>query len=103
MYAIIASGGKQEKVAQGQQVQVELLGVATGAEVSFTPVMLVDGETVLATPAQLAKASVKGKVLGEVAGVKIDGFMYKSRTNQRRRFGHRQRYSLVEITSIAKG
>ena len=103
MYAIIASGGKQEKVAKGQQVQVELLGAATGSEDSFTPVMLVDGETVLATPAQLAKASVKGKVLGEVAGEKIDGFMYKRRTNQRRRFGHRQRYSLVEITSIAKG
>jgi large subunit ribosomal protein L21 len=41
--------------------------------------------------------------LGEVADKKIDGFMYKRRTNQRRRFGHRQRYSLVEITSIAKG
>ncbi|MFM8522222.1 MAG: 50S ribosomal protein L21 [Acidimicrobiaceae bacterium] len=103
MYAIIASGGKQEKVAKGQQVQVELLGVATGSEVSFTPVMLVDGENVLAPPAQLAKASVKGKVLGEVAAKKIDGFMYKRRTNQRRRIGHRQRYSLVEITSIAKG
>ncbi|NCZ89896.1 MAG: 50S ribosomal protein L21 [Actinobacteria bacterium] len=103
MYAIIASGGKQEKVAKGQQVQVELLGVATGSEVSFTPVMLVDGENVLATPAQLAKATVKGKVLGEVADKKIDGFMYKRRTNQRRRFGHRQKYSLIEITSIAKG
>ncbi|NQW68370.1 MAG: 50S ribosomal protein L21 [Acidimicrobiaceae bacterium] len=103
MYAIIASGGKQEKVAKGQQVQLELLGVAAGSEVSLTPVMLVDGDTVLATPSQLAKASVKGKVIGEVAGAKIDGFMYKRRTNQRRRFGHRQRYSLVEITSIAKG
>ena len=103
MYAIIASGGKQEKVAKGQQVQLELLGVAAGSEVSLTPVMLVDGDTVLATPSQLAKASVKGKVIGEVAGAKIDGFMYKRRTNQRRRFGHRQRYSLVEIISIAKG
>ncbi|MFM8902271.1 MAG: 50S ribosomal protein L21 [Actinomycetota bacterium] len=103
MYAIIASGGKQEKVAKGQQVQLELLGVAAGSEVSLTPIMVVDGDTVLATPAQLAKASVKGKVVGEVAGKKLDGFMYKRRTNQRRRFGHRQRYSLVEITSIAKG
>lgn len=103
MYAIIATGGKQEKVAKGQQVQVELLGVATGSEVSFTPVMVVDGEDVLATPAQLAKASVTGKVLGEVTAKKIDGFIYKRRTNQRRRFGHRQRYSLVEIISIAKG
>ncbi|MFM9123362.1 MAG: bL21 family ribosomal protein [Actinomycetota bacterium] len=45
----------------------------------------------------------RGKVVAEVAGKKLDGFMYKRRTNQRRRFGHRQRYSLVEITSIAKG
>jgi large subunit ribosomal protein L21 len=51
----------------------------------------------------LAKASVTGKVVGTVAGPKIDGFTYKRRTNQRRRYGHRQHYSLVEITAIAKG
>ena len=63
MYAIIASGGKQEKVAKGQQVQVELLGVATGSEVSFTPVMLVDGENVLATPVA-CKGLCKGQSFG---------------------------------------
>lgn len=103
MYAVIASGGKQEKVFQGQQVRVELLGVADGTEVSLTPVLLVDGTTVLSTPDQLKGASVKGRVLGTAKGPKIDGFTYKRRTNQRRRFGHRQKYSLVEITSIAKG
>ncbi len=103
MYAVIASGGKQEKVSQGQQVRVELLGVADGTEVSLTPVLLVDGSTVLSTPDQLKGASVKGRVLGTAKGPKIDGFTYKRRTNQRRRFGHRQQYSLVEITSIAKG
>ena len=103
MYAVIASGGKQEKVSQGQQVRVELLGVADGTEVSLTPVLLVDGTTVLSTPDQLKGASVKGRVLGTAKGPKIDGFTYKRRTNQRRRFGHRQKYSLVEITSIAKG
>jgi large subunit ribosomal protein L21 len=103
MYAVIASGGKQAKVSEGQTVAVELLGADEGAEVSFTPVMLVDGDTVLATPAQLAGASVKGRVLGEIKGPKIDGFTYKNKTNQRRRYGHRQRYTSVEITSIAKG
>ena len=103
MYAVIATGGKQEKVAQGEQVQVELLGVEDGTEVSFTPVLLVDGDTVLATPADLAKVKVTGKVLGTAKGPKIDGFTYKRRTNQRRRFGHRQHYSIVEITKIAKG
>ena len=103
MYAVIASGGKQEKVSTGQTVRVELLGVADGAEVELTPVLVVDGTKVLATPEQLKGASVKGRVVGTGTGPKIDGFMYKRRTNQRRKYGHRQKYSLVEITSIAKG
>ena len=49
MYAVIASGGKQEKCEQGQQIQVELLHVEDGAEVSLTPVLVVDGATVLST------------------------------------------------------
>ena len=103
MYAVIATGGKQERVAEGQQLQVELLGTEDGADVSFTPILLVDGDAVLATPDQLKGASVTGKVIGTVKGVKIDGFTYKRRTNQRRRYGHRQQYSVVEITSITKG
>ncbi len=103
MYAVIASGGKQTKVAEGQTVDVELLGAQAGAEVSFTPVLLVDGESVLATPSELAAVTVTGRVVGETKGPKIDGFTYKRRTNQRRRYGHRQRYTTVEITSIAKG
>jgi large subunit ribosomal protein L21 len=103
MYAVIASGGKQEKVSQGQQVQLELLHVEDGAEVSLTPILVVDGSTILSTPDQLKGASVKGRVLGTAKGPKINGFTYKRRTNQRRRFGHRQKYSVVEITSIAKG
>jgi large subunit ribosomal protein L21 len=103
MYAVIASGGKQEKVAEGQTIQVELLGVDEGSEVALTPVLLVDGDTILATPDQLKGASVKGRVVGIAKGPKINGFTYKRRTNQRRHFGHRQKYSVVEITSIVKG
>ena len=103
MYAVISSGGKQARVAQGETVQVELLGVDDGAEVSLTPIMLVDGATVLATPEQLKGAQVKGRVVGTAKGPKINGFTYKRRTNQRRRYGHRQQYSVVEILSIAKG
>ncbi|MDG0978044.1 bL21 family ribosomal protein, partial [Ilumatobacter sp.] len=62
MYAVIASGGKQEKVAEGQRVQLELLGADEGSDVSLTPVMLVDGDTVLATADELAGASVTGKI-----------------------------------------
>ena len=103
MYAVIATGGKQERVAEGQQLQVELLGTEDGADVSFTPILLVDGDAVFATPAELKGATVTGKVLGTAKGVKIDGFTYKRRTNQRKRWCHRQKYSVVEITSIAKG
>ena len=103
MYAVIASGGKQAKVSEGEQVHVELLDAEQGSEVSLTPVLVVDGDTVLATPAQLSGASVTGKVVGWAQGPKIDGFTYKKRTNQRRRFGHRQKYHVVEITSIKKG
>jgi large subunit ribosomal protein L21 len=100
MYAVIASGGKQEKVSTGQQVHLELIEGETGAEISLTPVLLVDGDTVLATADQLAGASVTGKLLGTTKGPKINGFTYKRRTNNRRRYGHRQNYSVVEITSI---
>lgn len=103
MYAVIATGGKQEKVAEGQQVLVELLGEGEGAQVSFSPVLVVDGATVLATPAELSGASVTAKVVGVASGPKIEGFTYKRRTNQRRRYGHRQKYSVIEITKIAKG
>ena len=103
MYAVIASGGKQARVEEGQQVHVELLDAEQGTEVSLTPVLLVDGETVLATPAQLKGAAVTAKVVGCAKGPKINGFTYKRRTNQRRRYGHRQKYHVLEITSITKG
>lgn len=101
MYAVIATGGKQERVAEGQRLNVELLGLDEGADVSFAPVLLVDGDQVLATPAQLKGAKVTAKVVGEAKGPKIDGFTYKRRTNQRRRFGHRQHYTTIEITKIS--
>src|SRR6202012_5849895 len=87
MYAVIKSGGKQERVAEGQRVRVELLGEEVGAEVSFQPVLVVDGATVLATPAQLAGASVTAKVVGEEKGPKINAMTYKNKSNQRRRWG----------------
>jgi large subunit ribosomal protein L21 len=101
MYAVIRSGGKQERVAEGQRLQVELLGEPVGAEVRLQPVLLVDGDTVLATPGELAGASVTAQVLGEDLGPKINAMTYKSKSNQRRRWGHRQRYTTVEITSIS--
>ena len=102
MYAVIATGGKQYKVETGQQLDVERLGVEEG-EVALRPVLLVDGATVLSTPGQLGGASVTAKVVGEAKGPKIDGFLYKPKSNNRRRWGHRQHYTTIEITAITKG
>ena len=101
MYAVIETGGKQERVAEGQTLRVELLGQEEGTEVSFTPVLVVDGETVLATPAQLAGTSVTATVVGEELGPKIRGFTYKNKSNNSTRGGHRQRYSTIAISSIS--
>ena len=102
MYAVISSGGKQYRVQEGERVDIELVG-DEGAEVELPLVMLVDGDTVLATPDQLSGSVVRARVVGESKGPKITGFHYKNKTNQRRRFGHRQRYSVVEISSIRRG
>ncbi len=103
MYAVIATGGKQEKVTEGLRLNVELLGADEGSTVSFTPVLVVNGDTVLATADQLKGATVTGRVVGTAKGPKINGFKYKRRTNQRKRFGHRQKYTTVEITGISVG
>lgn len=102
MYAVIKTGGKQEKVEQGQRVRVERLGAAQGDEVTLTPVLLVDGTTVV-SGADLGTAAVTARVVGEEKGRKIRGFTYKAKTNQRRRWGHRQQYDVIEITGITRG
>ena len=103
MYAVIKSGGKQYKVEKGQTLDVELVGSDDDDKVELTPVLLVDGETVLAGPKALNKAKVTAKVVGEAKGPKITGFTYKNKSNNRKRWGHRQRYSTIEITAISKG
>ncbi len=102
MYAVIKTGGKQYRVTEGQQLDVEKLDVAEG-EVTLTPVLLVDGDTVVSAPGDLAGASVTANVVGAAKGPKITGFTYKNKTNSRRRWGHRQQYATIEITGIKAG
>jgi large subunit ribosomal protein L21 len=102
MYAVIETGGKQYRVAEGDRLDVERLDGGDSGEVALRAVLLVDGDTVLATPQQLSGATVSGRVVGDAKGPKIRGFTYKNKSNQRRRWGHRQHYSTIEITSIAK-
>jgi len=101
MYAVIATGGKQEKVTQGQVLNVERLTPGEDGTVELRPILVVDGTNVLSAAADLAKASVQAKVVREVKGVKINGFTYKNKSNQRKRWGHRQNYTQIEITSIS--
>lgn len=99
MYAVIQTGGKQYRVGEGDRLDVERLD---GDEVTLRPVMVVDGDDVLATPTQLSGATVTARVVGAAKGPKITGFTYKNKSNQRRRWGHRQQYSTIEILSITR-
>ena len=100
MYAVIKTGGKQERVVEGQQLRVELLDAPVGAEIELDPVLVVSDDRVLATPEDLAGAAVGARVLGYELGPKIRGFTYAAKTRHRRRWGHRQQYNTVEIISI---
>jgi large subunit ribosomal protein L21 len=101
MYAVIRTGGKQYKVTEGQRLDVELLGEPVGGTVTFTPVLVVDGDRVVSAKAALAAAKVSATIVAEVKGPKIIGFMYKSKARARKRWGHRQRYATVEVTGIS--
>ena len=102
MYAVIATGGKQYRVEEGQRVLVERLG-SVDSEVELRPVMVVDGDDVLASPEALSGASVSARIVGDAKGPKIRGFTYKNTSNQRRRWGHRQHLAEIEITGITRG
>ena len=99
---MIKTGGKQERVEEGQTLAVELLGAADGEEVTFDPVLVVDGETVLSRRNELAASKVSARVVGTTKGPKVRGFTYKPKTRARRRWGHRQRYTTIEITGISR-
>jgi len=100
MYAVIRVGTSQERVTEGQVVRVDLRPEEVGADVQFAPVLLVDGDTVVAGPA-LKGATVTATIIGDEKGPKIRAITYKAKANQRKRWGHRQKYSTVEITKIS--
>jgi len=103
VYAVIRTGGKQYKVAEGERLAVERVSAPEEGDLSFTPILLVDGESVTAAPGDLSGASVSARIVGEEKGPKIRGFTYKNKTNSRRHWGHRQKYTTIEITGITKG
>lgn len=100
MYAIVKAGGRQEKVAVGDQIVVDRMEAAIGATVSFPALLLVDGATVTTDSKVLANVKVTGEVIEELKGPKIDILRYKNKTGHRRRQGFRAKLTHVKITAI---
>ena len=101
MYAIIRAGGKQQKVAPGDVIEVERLK-GEQSKVEFTPIMVVDDDGKVNTGSSaLGKAKVTAEVLGESKSEKIQVLKFRNKTGYRRRAGHRQRYSTLQISDIA--
>lgn len=100
MYAIIETGGKQYKVEKGNKVHVEKLGAEIGTEVSFEALMTASGKTVKVGKPTLKDVKVTAKVLEHNKEKKIVVFKYKSKKNYRKKQGHRQPYSVIEILEI---
>jgi large subunit ribosomal protein L21 len=99
-YAIVKTGGKQYKVAVGDVVEVEKLEGIAGAEHTFPAVLIVDGPDVTTDADTLAKVTVTGKVVEQTKGPKIRIHKFKNKTGYHKRQGHRQKLTLVEVTSI---
>ena len=101
MYAIIETGGKQYKVSEGDIIFVEKLGVAEGETVEITAVKALskDGTLKVGTP-DVEGAKVIATVVKEGKGKKIVVFKYKSKKNEKKKMGHRQPYTKVQITAI---
>jgi large subunit ribosomal protein L21 len=100
MYAIIRAGGKQAKVQSGDVIEIERVK-ADSEKLTFAPLLVVDDDgNAVSDRDVLAKATVSAKILGGSVGPKVDIFKYKNKTGYRRRQGHRQKYTQIEITEI---
>ncbi|WP_029504414.1 50S ribosomal protein L21 [Lachnoclostridium phytofermentans] len=100
MYAIIATGGKQYKVAEGDIIKVEKLGVEAGATVSFDQVLVVNnGQVVVGNPT-VAGANVSATVVEEGKNKKVIVYRYKRKSGYHKKNGHRQAYTKVKIDKI---
>lgn len=100
MFAIIRTGGKQYRVAKDDKLEIEKLEVKDGESVDFDVLFVSDGKTIKTGEPLVKGASVKAKVLGGVRGPKITIFKKKRRQNYRRKKGHRQDLTLIQITDI---
>ena len=100
VYAIVKAGGRQEKVSVGDIVVVNKVEGEVGSTVEFTPIMLVDGETVTTGADDLAKVTVTAEIQGSAKGPKIIIQKYKNKTGYKKRQGHRQSLTRLKVTGI---
>lgn len=100
MYAVVVTGGKQYKVSEGDVLYIEKLNVEADAEVTFDNVLAVGTDDGFKAGKDCADATVAAKVLKNGKGKKITVFTYKPKKDEKRKKGHRQPYTKVEITKI---
>lgn len=100
MYAIIATGGKQYKVSEGDVILVEKLDAETGSDVTFDQVLALGGDKLMIGDPLVASATVTAKVLDQVRGKKITVYHYKRKSGYHKKNGHRQAYTKVQIDKI---
>jgi large subunit ribosomal protein L21 len=103
MYAIVKTGGKQYKVAEGDVIEVEKLVGAPGDAVSLPAVLVVDGDQLMTDAAALAGVSVAGELVAHTKGPKIRIHKFKNKTGYHKRQGHRQPLTQVKVTGISTG
>lgn len=99
MYAIVKTGGKQYRVEEGQHLLVEKLAVDEGASVSLEP-LLYRGDDEILDGADLSKVKVEAKVVGHERGPKLRIVKFKPKRGYKRRTGHRQELTRIEVTGI---
>jgi large subunit ribosomal protein L21 len=101
VYAIVRSGGTQQKVAVGDVIEIDKVATGVGESISLPVLLLVDGESVTSDADKLAQASVTAEVVAATKGPKITILKYKNKTGYRKRQGHRQKYTQVKVTDIS--
>ncbi|MDT0307611.1 50S ribosomal protein L21 [Streptomyces sp. DSM 44917] len=100
MYAIVRTGGRQQKVSVGDVIEVDRLSGGVGDTVELSTLLVVDGETVTSDPWVLAGVKVRAEVVDHHKGEKIRIQKFKNKTGYRRRMGHRQLHTQLKITEI---
>ncbi len=100
MFAIFVTGGKQYKVSEGDVVFVEKLGVEEGEKVTFDKVLCLSGESLTVGTPYVSGASVVANVVKNGKSKKIDVIRYKSKKNEKKKIGHRQDYTKIQIEKI---